>query len=116
MLIVDSNGIAHSHQIADLGMSRLIEDDNVYVSQLHTVPVRWTAPGINCKSYCSSTILTLFAEALSKIQSDVWSFGILLWELFTYGKVHHMSNVKLTRFIDRIHTQNVPTLKLLRKC
>ncbi|KAF1450918.1 Tyrosine-protein kinase Fer, partial [Pygoscelis papua] len=67
--LVDENNIL---KISDFGMSRQ-EDDGVYSSSgLKQIPIKWTAPeALNYGRYTS--------------ESDVWSFGILLWETFSLG-------------------------------
>uniref|UniRef100_A0A8C5TAD4 Tyrosine-protein kinase n=1 Tax=Malurus cyaneus samueli TaxID=2593467 RepID=A0A8C5TAD4_9PASS len=70
-------------KIADFGLARVIED-NEYTAREGIVakfPIKWTAPeAINYGSFT--------------IKSDVWSFGILLYEIVTYGKIPYpgMSN------------------------
>ena len=57
-------------KIADFGLSRESQDDSYYISRGGALPVRWTAP-----------------EALEKKKfsaaSDVWAYGILLYEIWT---------------------------------
>jgi len=61
-------------KVADFGFARLVGNGGQFEAEnLTKFPVRWTAPE---------------AMAYSKysIKSDVWSFGILLAEIITYGK------------------------------
>ncbi|XP_010012479.1 PREDICTED: cytoplasmic tyrosine-protein kinase BMX [Nestor notabilis] len=60
-------------KVSDFGMTRSVLDDQ-YISSLGTrFPVKWSAPEVFHYTKFSS-------------KSDVWAFGILMWEVFTLGK------------------------------
>jgi serine/threonine protein kinase len=64
-------------KIADFGFSQcLSETVNVYMLEsevvLKLIPVKWSAPEV-------------LAQRRFVFASDVWSFGILLWEIFSCG-------------------------------
>ena len=69
-------------QIADFGMSRALQDTDYYVSRGGKIPVKWTAPeALHYKKYSTA--------------SDVWSFGVVLYEIWTLGiKPYHLSTNK----------------------
>ncbi|XP_006905343.1 tyrosine-protein kinase Fes/Fps isoform X3 [Pteropus alecto] len=78
-------------KISDFGMSRE-EEDGIYAASggLRQVPVKWTAPeALNYGRYSS--------------ESDVWSFGILLWETFSLGASPYpnLSNQQTRDFIEK---------------
>lgn len=58
-------------KVTDFGMSRSLETE-YYKPSSNTVPIRWTAPEAIKKSHYTSA-------------SDVWSFGIVCWEIFSYA-------------------------------
>uniref|UniRef100_K7E7K8 Protein kinase domain-containing protein n=1 Tax=Ornithorhynchus anatinus TaxID=9258 RepID=K7E7K8_ORNAN len=64
----------HYAKISDFGLSKALNaDQNYYRAQTHGKwPVKWYAPS-------ASTTTSLQ-------QSDVWSFGVLMWEAFSYGQ------------------------------
>lgn len=76
-------------KISDFGMSREVEE--VYeASNMKEIPVKWTAP--EALNYYQYTTL-----------SDIWSFGILLWETFSYGNTPYPGlNNRETR--DKVET------------
>eukprot|EP00041_Stephanoeca_diplocostata_P018951 m.401577 g.401577 ORF g.401577 m.401577 type:complete len:584 (-) comp21169_c0_seq3:293-2044(-) len=63
--------ISDSARIADFGRSRQLEAD-IYDAKPGIVPIRWTAPEALTHGKYSSA-------------SDVWSFGVLLYEMWTRG-------------------------------
>ncbi|XP_063784586.1 macrophage colony-stimulating factor 1 receptor [Pseudophryne corroboree] len=61
-------------KICDFGLARDIENDSNYVVKGNArLPVKWMAPE------------SIF-DCIYTVQSDVWSYGILLWEMFSLGR------------------------------
>ncbi|XP_034662492.1 tyrosine-protein kinase Fer isoform X2 [Drosophila subobscura] len=102
--------LEHSVKISDFGMSR--EEEEYIVSDgMKQIPVKWTAPeALNFGKYTSLC--------------DVWSYGILMWEIFSKGDTPYsgMSNSRARERIDtgyRMPTpENTPPemYRLMLKC
>ncbi|XP_067831618.1 tyrosine-protein kinase FRK-like [Heptranchias perlo] len=77
-ILVGDNNIC---KISDFGLTKLLK--GVTASTVHDdqLPIKWTAPEVATTNQVS-------------MKSDVWSFGIVLFEITTYGKVPYpgMSN------------------------
>lgn len=65
-------GENHLVKVADFGLSRLMTGDTYTAHAGAKFPIKWTAP--------ESLAYNKFS-----IKSDVWAFGVLLWEIATYG-------------------------------
>ncbi|XP_062502151.1 ephrin type-A receptor 8-like [Corticium candelabrum] len=60
-------------KIGDFGMSRDLAEDTYYITHGGKIPIRWTAPeAVVYKKYSTA--------------SDVWSYGIVLYEMWTIGE------------------------------
>ncbi|KAM4810273.1 tyrosine-protein kinase Fer isoform 1-T1 [Rhinophrynus dorsalis] len=98
-------------KISDFGMSRQ-EDDGIYSSSgLKQIPIKWTAPeALNYGRYSS--------------ESDVWSFGILLWETFSLGVCPYpgMTNQQAREQVEKGYRMSAPqkcpeeVFKIMQKC
>eukprot|EP01119_Soliformovum_irregulare_P017787 TRINITY_DN533_c0_g2_i1.p1 TRINITY_DN533_c0_g2~~TRINITY_DN533_c0_g2_i1.p1 ORF type:complete len:456 (+),score=188.07 TRINITY_DN533_c0_g2_i1:3-1370(+) len=99
-------------KVSDFGLSSFLDTDDYYHSDSNILlPVRWSAP-----------------EALSEKKhssaSDVWSFGIVLWEIFSYGARPYLNltNKEVTPFVLSGGTETPPprcSMKmaaLMKKC
>ena len=80
-VLVGDNNIV---KIADFGLARLIKEDEYEARVGARFPIKWTAP--EAANYSKFSI-----------KSDVWSFGILLTELVTYGRIPYPGKKKLKR-------------------
>uniref|UniRef100_A0A7M4G0F8 Ephrin type-A receptor 7 n=1 Tax=Crocodylus porosus TaxID=8502 RepID=A0A7M4G0F8_CROPO len=71
-ILVNSNLVC---KVSDFGLSRILEDDPdaAYTTTGGKIPIRWTAPeAITYRKFSSA--------------SDVWSYGIVMWEVLAYGE------------------------------
>ncbi|XP_068198127.1 ephrin type-A receptor 7 isoform X4 [Antennarius striatus] len=87
-ILVNSNLVC---KVSDFGLSRVIDDDPeaVYTTTGGKIPVRWTAPeAIQYRKFTSA--------------SDVWSYGIVMWEVMSYGERPYwdMSNQDVIKAIE----------------
>ncbi|XP_058144012.1 tyrosine-protein kinase Blk [Dasypus novemcinctus] len=76
-------------KIADFGLARIT--DSEYTAQEGAkFPIKWTAP-------------EAIHYGVFTIKADVWSFGVLLMEIVTYGRVPYpgMSNPEVVRSLER---------------
>lgn len=58
----------------DFGMSRAVGHNEYYTTDDKSIPVKWCAPEV-------------LEYGKFSTQSDCWAFGVVLWEVFSYGKV-----------------------------
>ncbi|XP_028997585.1 tyrosine-protein kinase Blk [Betta splendens] len=83
-------------KIADFGLARIIESEYT-AHEGAKFPIKWTAPeAINYGTF--------------SIKSDVWSFGILLTEVVTYGRIPYpgMTNPEVIRNLERSYRMPRP--------
>ncbi|XP_068448927.1 platelet-derived growth factor receptor alpha isoform X2 [Clinocottus analis] len=77
-------------KICDFGLARDIMHDNNYVSKGSTfLPVKWMAPE------------SIFDNMYTSL-SDVWSYGILLWEIFSLGGTPYPGMTVDSSFYNKI--------------
>ncbi|XP_030393305.1 ephrin type-A receptor 8 isoform X2 [Gopherus evgoodei] len=71
-VLVNSNLVC---KVSDFGLSRILEDDPyaAYTTTGGKIPIRWTAP--------EAIAYRTFSSA-----SDVWSYGVVMWEVLAYGE------------------------------
>ncbi|XP_056437835.1 ephrin type-A receptor 7 [Gadus chalcogrammus] len=87
-VLVNSNLVC---KVSDFGLSRVMEDDPeaVYTTTGGKIPIRWTASeAIQYRKFTSA--------------SDVWSYGIVMWEVMSYGERPYwdMSNQDVIKAIE----------------
>ncbi|XP_022314567.2 tyrosine-protein kinase transmembrane receptor Ror2-like [Crassostrea virginica] len=76
-------------KISDFGLARSIHSLEYYRGSEHdAIPIRWMPP--------ESILYNKFT-----VQSDVWSFGILLWELFSFAlqPYYGMTHEEVVQFV-----------------
>jgi len=68
----------------------------------------WAAPGLGWLAYIISWSFIELNRFSSK--SDVWSFGVLCWEVFTNGLLPYtdLKNAEVVAFLDTDQTLKCP--------
>ena len=98
-------------KVADFGSARIIPE-GVYIAHAETMfPIKWTA-------------IEAILHSKYTIKSDVWSFGILLYELITCGSVPYpgMLNTQVIKKLERGYRMPCPEgcpeqlYKIMREC
>ncbi|XP_072256544.1 tyrosine-protein kinase ITK/TSK [Pyxicephalus adspersus] len=76
-------------KVSDFGMTRFVLDDQYTSSSGSKFPVKWSAPEVYQYGRYSS-------------KSDVWAYGVLVWEIFSEGKTpfEHLSNADAVKEIS----------------
>ncbi|XP_041047536.1 tyrosine-protein kinase Tec isoform X2 [Carcharodon carcharias] len=80
---------SHVVKVSDFGMTRYVLDDQYTSSSGAKFPVKWSPPEVLHYSKFSS-------------KSDVWSFGVLIWEVYNEGKMpfETKTNAEVVEFIS----------------
>ncbi|XP_025934427.1 tyrosine-protein kinase Tec isoform X1 [Apteryx rowi] len=94
--LVNDSGVV---KVSDFGMTRYVLDDQYTSSSGAKFPVKWCPPEVFNYSRFSS-------------KSDVWSFGVLMWEVFTEGKMpfEKSSNYEVVTMVSQGHRLYRPKL------
>lgn len=93
-VLVGENNIC---KVGDFGFARLVQGEAFTPENLTKFPVRWTAPeAMDTNTYT--------------IKSDVWSYGVFLTELITYGRKPYqgMSNKEVVASLEKGYRMECP--------
>ncbi|CAG7717608.1 unnamed protein product [Allacma fusca] len=98
-------------KVADFGLARYVLDDQYTSSGGTKFPIKWAPPEVLNYTRFSS-------------KSDVWAYGVLMWEVFTCGKMPY-GRLKNTEVVERVQRgivlekpKNCPreVYDLMKKC
>lgn len=84
-------------KVADFGLARFVMDDEYTASEGTKFPIKWAAPEV-------------ISYARFSTKSDVWSYGILLWEIFSLGIMPYASltNAEVVDKVIQGHRMGCP--------
>ncbi|XP_033638684.1 plexin-A4-like [Asterias rubens] len=86
-------------KVGDFGLSRDLTEENYYTSndKEAKLPIKWMA-------------LESMERRVYNTKTDVWSYGVLLWELFTGGLVPYpgIPNKEVYDYLKRGHRMDAP--------
>ncbi|XP_022914517.1 tyrosine-protein kinase Btk isoform X2 [Onthophagus taurus] len=98
-------------KVADFGLARYVLDDQYTSSGGTRFPIKWAPPEVLNYTRFSS-------------KSDVWAYGVLMWEVFTCGKMPY-GRLKNTEVVERVQKGTIlekprgcdkDIYEIMRKC
>eukprot|EP00455_Lapot_gusevi_P009260 TRINITY_DN14137_c0_g1_i2.p1 TRINITY_DN14137_c0_g1~~TRINITY_DN14137_c0_g1_i2.p1 ORF type:complete len:141 (+),score=13.76 TRINITY_DN14137_c0_g1_i2:108-530(+) len=79
--------------VSDFGLARVVQDDTAsYYTMTDdscAMPLRWMAPE------------SIFSRKFSR-QSDIWMFGVSLWEILACGQLPYPDHFNIFQLVDGI--------------
>lgn len=75
-------------RITDFGLAKLVPDDDIYMSEGGKLPIKWLA--LECIQ------MKIFTH-----KSDIWSFGVTIWEICTFGQRPY-ENIPIEDFVIQL--------------
>ncbi|OQR68809.1 tyrosine-protein kinase CSK-like, partial [Tropilaelaps mercedesae] len=90
-VLISDDGVA---KVSDFGLAKSQDADNPDVGKF---PIKWTAP--------EALKTNLFSN-----KTDMWSFGILLWEIYSFGRVPYprIPLAEVVRHVDKGYRMEAP--------
>jgi len=97
-ILVTKEGFKLILKIGDFGLARDVDIDNYYEASDQRIPYKW----------CSPEVLKLGKFSQS---SDMWAFGVVLWELFNWGEAPYpgFTNQMVIESVVEGYTMKIPT-------
>ncbi|XP_063698678.1 tyrosine-protein kinase Btk-like [Culicoides brevitarsis] len=104
-------GSANTIKVADFGLARFVLDNEYRSSRGSLFPIRWSPPEV-------------IRSAVFSSKSDVWSFGVLMFEIFTCGKVPYegynnsqvMANVQRGKILEKPMACSKEIYDIMKQC
>ena len=87
-------------KISDFGFGKIMENNTKYYGTSGQIPVKWSSPEVLGSLKFTS-------------KSDVWSFGVVLWEIYTFGNDPYSelpTAFKIIEMIQQGYTLNPPEI------
>jgi len=111
-LLVSSKDNGFIVKISDFGLGKIIEKDQNYYASNGSISVKWSSPEVLGSLKFTS-------------KSDVWSFGVVLWEIYTFGEDPYSELPTTFKIIEKIQqgytlkpSENTPKeiKSIMKKC
>ena len=95
--------------------------DYVEMENLLLVPLRWMAwesviEVMTRRLYCIDGILRPILQHRYTTKSDVWSFGVLLWEILNFAGIRPYQDLSDAALLAALHSKAPPALPAPRNC
>ena len=106
-VLVCADGVV---KIADFGLARNLSDSEYYRKNSDgKLPVKWMSPESLFDRKCTAMVSSEEMKKIRKcnkyyfsLQSDIWSFGVLLWEIVTWGDTPYKTVPTLEALLELV--------------